>query len=211
MMYQVRIITQANELEDLFRLRYAIYIEELGKTFINHNNEDGVVQEAEDQASFHIGLYHGEILAGICRLYYPTPGDRELWRLHIPIGIQEQYRFSISSRLMLRKEYRNTKAILHLMDFVFDKNIRDGIDIGLIEVEPFLVRMYERFGFRQIGMHINEYGYQRVILFVNGRDMDHFKELGSSFGGLLNTMIQEMNQNMYSIKQHLDIKENNLP
>lgn len=195
-MPRVKIVTASEELKEIFAFRYSIYIEELGKTFIHHDNEQKILKDEYDDTAFHVCLYDNDNLVGTVRLRYPSVNDPEINRLAIPIPLQEKYRISVSSRMMLKKECRNTKAIVTLMNFVYDKNIRDGIDFGVIEVEKHLTRMYRSFGFHEIGTRVNEYKQERVLMFVNARDWEHFKTIQSPYCNAFKTMVDDMNNEM---------------
>jgi predicted GNAT family N-acyltransferase len=181
------------ELESVYALRYSIYIEELNKTFIKHNHEQKILKDEFDDDAFHICLWDQGKLIGTVRLRYPQPGDSEINRLNVPIDFQEKYKISVTSRLMLKKEYRNSSAILKLMNFTFNKNIRDRVDFGIIEVEKHLVRMYKRFGFHELGSRVNEYNLERVLMFINARDLDHFKMINSPYQEVFTSMVNDMN------------------
>lgn len=195
-MPKVKIVSAAEELKEIFALRYSIYIQELGKTFIHHDDEQKILKDEYDDSAFHVCLYENETLVGTVRLRYPPVNDPEINRLAVPISLQEKYRISVSSRMMLKKEFRNSKAIVTLMNFVYDKNIRDGIDFGVIEVEKHLTRMYRSFGFHEIGARVNEYKQERVLMFVNARDWEHFKTIESPYRNVFETMVQDMNNEM---------------
>ncbi len=194
----VTIATTVEELNEVFSLRYCIYIEELGKTFIHHDKEQKILKDEYDDTAFHICLRKDGELVGMVRLRYPPVNDNEINKLSIPLYLQEKYRISVSSRMMLKKAYRNTSAVVQLMDFTYDKNIRDGIDFGVISVEKHLVRMYKKFGFHEIRPIINEFNLERVLMFVNGRDWEHFKTINSSYCNVFCKMVSDMNEEMIS-------------
>ena len=195
-MTEVKIATTLTELNEVFSLRYAIYIEELGKTFIHHDKEQKILKDEYDDTAFHICLRNDDDLVGVVRLRYPPVNDAEINRLSVPLDLQRKYRISVSSRMMLKKEYRSTQAVIKLMSFTYDKNIRDGIDFGIIEVEKHLVRMYKKFGFHEIGLRMNEYNLERMLMFVNGRDWEHFKTIDSPYHHVFSNMVSDMNTEM---------------
>lgn len=197
---EVSLATTPEELQEVYSLRYQIYIEELGKTFIQHDAESRIMKDELDDSAFHICLRNNGELIGMVRLRYPKAGDKELSRLRIPIELQQKYNISVSSRMMLRKENRSSTAMLRLMNFTYDKCIRDGIHIGIIEVEKHLVETYKKFGFHEIGTIINEYQLERTLMFVNGRDYQHFKEIASPYSKVFLQYVEDINQDTMQVK-----------
>jgi predicted GNAT family N-acyltransferase len=200
MQLKIKLADNEVELQAVYELRYSIYIQELNKSFIKHDKELRVLKDDFDDSAFHICLFNNDILVGCLRLRYPSVNDAEINRLNIPTEFQSKYKLSVSSRLMLKKEFRNTFAVVALMDYTYDKNIRDGVDFGLIEIENYLVRLYKKFGFHELKKHINDYGLERTIMFVNGRDLDHFTKINSSYSGVFKNMVADMNNEILSLE-----------
>jgi len=201
MALKIKIAQNNNELMNVFKFRYAIYIEELNKSFIKHDDELKILKDEFDDTAYHICLFDDDNLVGCLRLRYPPVNDNEICRLNIPKHFQEKYKLSVSSRLMLKKEFRNTSAIVALMDYTYDKNIRDGVDFGLIEIENYLVRLYKKFGFHELKKHVNEYGFERTVMFVNGRDFQHFSKINSSYSKVFSAMVSDMNNEILNLEK----------
>ena len=195
-MLQIKIAQSREELEEVYAFRYSIYIQELNKTFLHHDDEKKILTDEFDDDAFHICVFHDEELIGALRLRYPKVNDMEMNQLSILMALQKKYKLSVLSRLMIKRKYRHTAAILSLMNYTYDKNIRDGIDFGVIEVENHLVAMYKKFGFHDIGQHLNHHHLERTILFINGRDWKHFESIGSGFSEIFSKMVSDMNQDM---------------
>lgn len=190
----IKLATTEKEKWKIYSFRYSIYIEELNKSFLQHDQQQKILTDEYDvEPDVHqISLLNGDELVGCLRLRYPHANDPTL-KSYLPAKSELKYRYSISDRLMIKKECRNTMAISLLMNYTYNKNIRDGIDFGLIEVEPHLIRLYSKFGFH-IGKEIqNRYGQKRTLMFINARDGFHFQNIGSPYAKLFYDWTDDMN------------------
>jgi predicted GNAT family N-acyltransferase len=144
---KVKLATRDEELSEIRRLRYAVYIEEEGKVMECANPETRELGDANDDNAIHMYVADaGEVVACV-----------RVHARHIPGGLAENLeleRFAgcgqghdaFISRLMVRKDHRGSMAAVRLMRAILA--IAEGLDIEMVfcGTFPHLVSFYRRIG-----------------------------------------------------------------
>ncbi len=189
-----RLATTRDALEGVYRLRYDVYIRELGKGFLPVVDHDrGWVRDPEDEQDNVYVFYTGpqDAMTGTLRVQVWEPGCVpqdvfERFSLHLFPGI-ERYRVSEVARLVIRSEHRGGSVLSSLACAAFEHVAsRHDVFVCFLYCSPGLLHPFARFGFRPYPALVipNEDGI-RVPMFMVASDLAHLQELGSPLALLL--------------------------
>jgi CRP-like cAMP-binding protein len=140
-------------LESAQRLRYQVYVTELGRTVPHANHSQGLIEDELDRfGDCFIAVENGETI-GTLRLNLASRG---------PVGtLEEFYRMTgsshhpsstaISTKFMVRQARRGSSASLELLAAARRYLVRKGVKEVYFDSIPSLVRWYEAFGSGVIG------------------------------------------------------------
>lgn len=140
-------------LESAQRLRYQVYVTELGRTVPHANHMQGLIEDELDRfGDCFIAVENGETI-GTLRLNLASRG---------PVGSLEEFygmtdlphhpsSTAISTKFMIRQARRGSSASLELLAAARRYLVRKGVKEVYFDSIPSLVRWYEAFGSRVIG------------------------------------------------------------
>jgi hypothetical protein len=185
MSVQVRVVQSSAEALDVYHLRYQVYVEELKRTQSYADHEARTIEEPLDKDALLFAAYDSGRLVGSVRVNYGS-------RCHLGeyVSLYDMERVgpafpehsSITTKLLVTREYRNTSLAYRLAVACYRTAVRDGILHDFIDVYPARVPFFERLGYR---VHIpravhSEFG-EVIVMTINTRDEEHFKSVGSPF------------------------------
>ena len=187
---EIRKAETAEERERVFRFRYQVYVEEMGKrsSAADHTrrilfddlDKTGVILYAEDDA--------GRIV-GTTRLNIMRPQDvpehlKMIFALH-RFEAFEGCVISISSRAVVASEWRGTPLMSHMVIALYHVMKKYGVHFDFCHCRPSLVRHYEAFGARRYTDNFvdPDAGYQVPLVTVLN-DVGYFKRVNPVVYGL---------------------------
>lgn len=144
------LVSDATELWQVYRLRYEVYIEELGNRHPLADAERRMLRDAmDDAAPIVIGAYDNAALVGTLRLNAIADCPREALTFHqIPEGyFMEGRRRFVASMLIVERRYRSSSVILYLCREAARRCRERGIISLHLFGESHNVKLYERMGF----------------------------------------------------------------
>lgn len=177
----VRIADSAEELRQIFRLRYRVYVQEYGRLASKANHVDLSLQDEHDESAIHLFVTsQGETIACV-RLHLGGIPDG----LATPLELERFSAYSLRelalvSKLMVRVDFRRSTAIARLGRTLYQMARATQIKAGFCTTFPELVPLYERIGMKSykemyadpdLGPH-----YAMVLLV---EDCKHFERVGS--------------------------------
>lgn len=182
---RVRVAMTAQEAQAVYRLRYQVYVEELGRFQRHADHENRVIREPLDATGIVLAAYDGAELVGTLRINYTRSSDlAEYARLYemARVGPAHPLCTSVVTKLLVAKDYRNTSLAYRLSMTIYRRALDDGMWYDFIDVYPSRVPFFERLGYR---VHIPEaihpeYG-QVVVMMHAMRDAQHLKKVNSPF------------------------------
>jgi predicted GNAT family N-acyltransferase len=183
-----QLATTPEALEAIYRLRYQIYISELGKGFLPEvNHAHGWIRDAEDTQAGAYAFYTGSLksMSGTVRLQVWEPGCvpdavSRRFSLHLFPGI-DGLRVSEVARLVVKPEHRGSGVVSELACAAFELGAeRHDVFICFLYCSPGLVHAFMRFGFRPYPGFVipNEDGI-RLPMFMAASDLAHLQAVGS--------------------------------
>ena len=174
------------ERQEVYRFRYAVYVEEMGKSPPDANHERRVLMDRFDATASLYLLRDGEgALVGTLRINHLAALESAQEALH-PIPLEpllEQAplkNLSYTSRLMLRADWRGGSSLALLCNRIFADSLEEGIRFDLCHAHPGLIELYEQLGYRRFcaGITLPGVGYQ-VPMLLALRDRAHLRRCRS--------------------------------
>lgn len=174
------------ERQEVYRFRYAVYVEEMGKSPPDANHERRVLMDRFDATASLYLLRDGEgALVGTLRINHLAALESAQEALR-PIPLEpllEQAplkNLSYTSRLMLRADWRGGSSLALLCNRIFADSLEEGIRFDLCHAHPGLIELYEQLGYRRFcaGITLPGVGYQ-VPMLLALRDGAHLRRCRS--------------------------------
>ncbi len=113
-MLDIRLVKTPQELESVYRLRYQVYVEELGATMEYADHQQKVLHDEWDKTADIIGAWQDEVLVGCVRLNYSHNTDLSEYEVHYHPLVKETVlrkntsSISISSKWVVAQACRRT-------------------------------------------------------------------------------------------------------
>lgn len=170
----------------VYRLRYEVYLEELGKTEETADHENRRLRDPEDDDPDTVILYAGsaEKPTGTARLQVWRPGripprDAEMLSTHLFAGI-ENLTTGISGRLIARNDARGSLMVPALIFAGYRTFVEHGGQMNFAWCAPGLVHSYRRLGYRTYTSRLIHYDDGvRVPLVAVPSDLSWFERMHS--------------------------------
>lgn len=171
------------ERESIFRLRYDVYVAELGHAKLAHVDRERRMLVDDLDSTGHLFLAESEgRTIGTLRYNDATGFSEDFARRYGAdrLGNAGLSEWIYVSRLMLSQDVRGRGALQPLLTTSFEHMLAHGYRCAMINCAPGLVRMYEQLGFRR---HMEsfvepELGYRVPMMFLL-RDAEHLEAVRS--------------------------------
>ena len=164
----VREAVSAEDRQSVFRLRYEIYVEEMGRkqTYADHDRRS--VEEPFDEGALLLMAEDDGRIVGTLRCNMRRLGRLECEELYDMENFAPFYpdAVSMTTKLMVRQSHRNTSATGLLVTSAYDRMRAQGIRLDFIDTNPHLVRLYQQMGYRMYKDNIDHPDYGSVIPMV---------------------------------------------
>jgi len=179
---QVLLVDSPEQREAIYALRYAIYVEEMGKSPPAADHQRRWIRDGLDPSA-RLYAVHNEAggLVGTLRLNRLSDLSDPLRELEpLPIAsLLERFppeAISYTSRLMLLPAWRGGAALGMLFNRCYGDAAEAGIRVDLCHAKPGLVELYEQLGYRRFcpGLDLVGVGYQ-VPMLLALHDREHLR------------------------------------
>ncbi len=164
----IREAVSSEDREAVYRLRYEIYVEEMGRkqTFADHERRR--VEEPFDEGALLLMAEEDGRIVGTLRCNMRRNGPLECEELYDMEKFAPFYpdAVSMTTKLMVRQSHRNSSATGLLVTSAYDRMRSQGIRLDFIDTNPHLVRLYQQMGYRMYKDNINHPDYGSVIPMV---------------------------------------------
>ena len=174
------------ERQDVYRFRYAVYVEEMGKSPPDANHDRRVLMDRFDATASLYVLRDGEgALVGTLRVNHLAALESPQEALR-PIALEPLLEqapletLAYTSRLMLRADWRGGSSLGLLCNRIFADGLDQGMRFDLCHAHPGLIELYEQLGYRRFCAGITRpgVGYQ-VPMLLALRDRAHLRRCRS--------------------------------
>lgn len=174
--------------ERIYRFRYSIYVEEMGKPMPGADHERRTLRDELDERSTHLMALRGEELIGAIRITWGAdglPGRFVNWYGLERFGGFPKEEISFTGRLMVSEGLRSSAVSLALAREAYRLGRERGVGFDFIHTTPTLIPFFERLGHRRYGSEFldPDLGPRTPMVLVLG-DMGHLDSCRSPLGPL---------------------------
>lgn len=182
----IRPAVTADELDQLYRFRYRIYVEEMGRKqkYADHRNKR--IEDPLDTFATNLIAWDSEVaVVGAVRVNFARDGDLNGYDSFYAMdkcGTAHPITTSTTTRMMVAPIYRRLGLALQLSVAMYDYGLPKGMTHTFIDCNAHLVSFYERMGFIE---HLAprehpEYGMV-TIMRLDARNREHLQAAQSPF------------------------------
>jgi hypothetical protein len=189
-MLTIKRVETDDELLEVAKLRYRVYVQEMGRQLRYADHKREIVLEPLDHTARILAAFDREGRAKATvrtNLGFESGFGhyRELYNLEI-CGPFYPDQVSITTRLLVEAQFRSTPLPLRLVRRLFEEGYSRGICFDFIDCGKPLVPFFQKLGHRQLLPNIDhpEFG-EMVPLMLVVRDRPYFESLGSPFAKLV--------------------------
>jgi len=174
------IVANTEELrQQAFRLRHRIFVEELGYEVASSSSEEGLVDPEDETAHILLALDDGEPVGSMTLDWW---AETELRPEIIRDFRLEEFPKQLTPeavvvvrKMLVTGTHRGRRVVELMMKAAVQTLMCPGIHYAFIDCSPYLVRYYERLGFRQYAQHFDHEGILCVPLCCVLTDQKHLE------------------------------------
>lgn len=190
-MIQVKLINNPQDLQQVFRLRYAVYVEELGAAMEYANHERKEVREPWDETSDNLGAWINGELVGCVRINRGGESDLSEYRDFFDSIVADSYAdcplesISVSSKFAVHRRHRGTTLAVKLLQAFYIQLQVKKSRLNYMTCRSNLVPMYRKLGFEPCApaVHHHEAGWVQPMALVV-QDYEHLRQIKSPFADI---------------------------
>jgi predicted GNAT family N-acyltransferase len=190
-MCDIRLLSTQDELRDVGKLRYEIYVEEMGRSQRYADDALRLVIEPVDclPSTRVLVAYSGSelIATSRIRIYRPGEDQSDLVDYGIPSSLSREMTITEGTKYMIKKSHRgDDKGLgLRMMVFAYELLLEEGVDLDLLNANDYLVPYYRGRGYRRCGESYRhrELGQTVFPMALLVRDHDYLRKVGSPLYG----------------------------
>jgi hypothetical protein len=173
----------SEEREACFKLRYDIYVDEMGKEPPGIDHARRVVFDENDEGAVILFAKVEDEVVGTARLISGKDGLPRQYNKDFNLAAYPELSgegITVLSRFMLTRKWRRSLVFVLFTDFTYREGRRMGAWITFLDCAPSLVSLYESLGFRRYatGMVETAVGWN-VPMVIIADDIDHLYDVGS--------------------------------
>lgn len=195
--FQCRKIESEDELRLVYRLRYAIYVEEMGRPQRYVDPERRCLAEPLDETAVHLGAFESRVheqdvdedwLVGALRIHVL---DRSGIDSHPPIYDRvtrhETERFALVTRLVTRKDVRGgkTSAGVALALEAYRVVLEEGVETAFVDCQSRIAPLFEWLGFDEVDDLVHPDFGPISVLRIRIHDFDRLERTNSPLRPIL--------------------------
>lgn len=184
-MIDIRLATTHEELEQIYRFRYHIYIQEMGRTQHYADHDRQMTVEPLDATGKVFGAWSEGKVIGTVRINLAR--DTNLGYYEQIYSLQRAGAFhpkhtSITTKLMVAKNQRRGRLAVLLAVAGYNTLRENGVEFDFIDCNSHLVPLFFKWGYRLYKENIEhpEYGNVTPLVLALG-DIPHLKQVRSPF------------------------------
>lgn len=140
------------ERDRIFRFRYLIYIEEMGKPMPGANHEQRILQDGFDARSTQLYIERDGDIAGVLRIIWGNDGLPPTYVSWYGLDRFQHFppsEISFTGRMMVAEKYRNSPLAMSLAREAYRLGRERGVAFDFIHTTPPLIPFFERLGHRR--------------------------------------------------------------
>ncbi|MBD2546047.1 GNAT family N-acetyltransferase [Planktothricoides raciborskii] len=184
-MIEIRLAQTPEEKEQVFKLRYQIYVKEMGyqQQYANHKSQ--IIEEPLDESGNIFVAFQDNKVVGTVRNNYARQSDLgyyvSLFKMSEATRQSHLIDVSVCTKFMVIKNLRRTGIGFSLMQFHYNQLLLDQIKFDFIDCEPHMIPFFQKLGYQTIDM-INhpEYG-SGMAMILDVFNLKHLQRVKSPF------------------------------
>ncbi len=181
-MLEYKLFSGAAAPQELYRFRYLIYVEEMGRKQKYACSESRTIRDPLDDHGHHGIIFDGDRIVGCIRMNLlreaPVGGYFDFYDL-AKLSPQEIVSASICTRLMIDPQFRQTPVSVNIVKFAYKFGLINDVSTCFIDCNDHLVKFFQRFGWRELYRREHEeYGDVNVMR-LDLKDIDHLSAIRS--------------------------------
>lgn len=181
---EIKFVDSSSHLESVYRFRYRVYVDEMNRAQRYADHDARVIIDPLDSfGHILIALDKGR-LVGTLRINFLREGD--IGEYNSFYGLEELTEreravTSITTRLMIEKEYRSGTLAVRLSKAVFAFALRHQIETDFIDCNPPLDAFFSKMGHKKVRCITHpEYG-DVTVMKLNLLDQNYLRSIRSPF------------------------------
>ena len=134
------------EFEAIYRLRYNVYVTELGYSQRYADHVRRRIVEPMDTSASLLGAFDGSVLVGTLRTNYSKDSCLGIYEDLYDLGRVKPFhpaRTSITTKFIVAREHRGTHLAIRLATETYKLGRSHGIEFNFIDCKPELVPFFE--------------------------------------------------------------------
>jgi hypothetical protein len=158
--------------ELVYRFRYHIYVEQMGRRQIYADHITKSIKEPLDELGDNfLAIKDGRLIGTIRRNRLDDPSTayyQKIYRSNL-FDMSRDHNIATTTKLMLLPEYRQSMYSVRLIKEYADHGYRDGVQVELLDCNKHLVQFFEKMGyFSYCGWTFHkEFGKVRPMFFAS--------------------------------------------
>lgn len=190
-MIEIKLINNPQDLQQVFRLRYEIYVEELGAEMEHADHGRKEVHEPWDDTGDNLGAWINGELVGCVRINYGGETDLSDYRdFFNPIIANEDANcpletISVGSKFAIHKRHRGGTLAVRLVQAFYTQLQEKNSRLNYLTCRPSLAEMYRKLGFEPCApaIHHHEAGWVMPMVLVV-QDYEYLRQIKSPFADI---------------------------
>lgn len=183
---EVRLAQTPEERQRIYRFRYSVYVEEMGKRPGYADHEHKMLVDDLDETGHLLYVAVADRVIATVRINIASEAPfGEPWNHIYQMQRWQEWPdsvLSMSSRLMVDLEWRGSAVLGQLLLAIYDFARRRDIQFDFCNCSPSLVEFYEQLGYRRFGEgFMDEDAGYHVPLVIAPEDLAHLKKVRSPF------------------------------
>lgn len=183
-MFNIRLAETVEDLEALYRFRYQIYVEEMGRVQHDADHDLKMIQDDLDVNGSNLIAFKSGQLVGAARINLNeniSDFYNDFYKIKDQKGTNKA-NISIVTRLMVAKEFRKSTLALRIFIACYEFGLWRGTQFNFVDCNDHLIDFFKSFGYEHYIKKINhkEYGLVNPLI-LDLHDESHFRALKSPF------------------------------
>lgn len=182
MTIQVNFAETEAQREAIFRLRYQVYVEDVGSS---HKHSNKQITDASDNTGRLLIAQDGEETVGSLRINWGgdaplDPGFEAIYQLSRFSSVVTDDQIVVFDRFVVKEQYRGTHVPFQLLAAITMFSLGKRVQLAFCDCQPHLLNLYLGLGFRTYAPTYN-YGPLGIVvpLIFVCEDLEHLQRVGS--------------------------------
>ncbi len=194
---EFRIVHDANCPTELYRFRYEVYVEELGRATSYACHDTRTIQDSLDQNAYQTIVTKGDEIIACIRLNYSNEGTLQpyydFYELSsVPSHLQDS--IIICTLDMVAKPYRRKMVFVRMLQAAFEFSLNRGARICYMDVNPPLVPLFKKLGMEVVKSKSHpDYGDVAIMRF-DAHDYENLKAARSPLAPLTKRYLERQSK-----------------